>query len=211
MRDFTPVTALGRGGQVMVVNPTKIAANTVAEFIDLAKKNPGKISFGSGSSSSRMAGELLQQLAGIQLLHVPYKSNPLAINDLLGGQIDMMITDTATGMPQVKSGKLRALGVSTRKRSPLAPDVPTIEEAGVKGYEMSFWFAAYLPAKAPPAIVARLNQLLTRASKGPNVQSFYKTSGIDLFTTTPEELAKFQAEESTKWARIVKAAGIEPE
>src|SRR4029450_894752 len=117
----------------MVVN-LKIPAKTVQEFIALAKKEPGKYSFGSGSSSSRIAGELFQQMAGVQLLHVPYKSNPLAITDLLGGQIDMMITDTATGLPQVKAGKLRALGVSGKQRSPLAPDAATVDEERREGH-----------------------------------------------------------------------------
>jgi tripartite-type tricarboxylate transporter receptor subunit TctC len=148
--DYLPVTGLGKGGQIMIVAPS-VQAKSVAEFIALAKAQPGKISFGSGSSSSRVAGELFQQMAGVDLLHVPYKSNPLAINDLLGGQIQMMITDMATGLPQVKGGKVRALGVSTQKRSPLAPELPTIAEAGVPGYDMGFWFAAYVPANTPPA------------------------------------------------------------
>src|SRR5262245_40169364 len=148
----------------MIVNP-KVPANTVGEFVALAKKQPGKLTFGSGSSSSRIAGELLQQMAGIDILHVPYKSNPLAITDLLGGQIDMMITDTATGLPQVKGGKVRALGVTATKRSPLAPETPTIDEAGVKGYEMGYWFAAYVPAKTPPAAVAKLREMLIAATK----------------------------------------------
>ena len=211
VKDFTPVTALGRGGQVMVVEPEVARPRASQEFIDTAKKQPGKLTFGSGSSSSRVAGELFQQMAGVQLLHVPYKSNPLAINDLLGGQIDMMITDTATGLPQVKAGKLRALGMSSRKRSPLAPEVPTIDEAGVKGYEMTFWFAAYLPAGTPAPIVKRLQELLVDATKGPAAQNFYATTGIDAFTTTPDELAKFQAAESQKWGRVIKAAAIEPE
>ena len=130
----------------------------MSELIAFAKANPGKVSFGSGSSSSRIAGELFQQMAGVQLLHVPYKSNPQAVSDLLGGQISMMITDVATGLPQVKGGKLRALGVSSQNRIPLVPDVPTISEAGLKGYEMSFWFAAYVPAKTPPAVVQRLQR-----------------------------------------------------
>ncbi|VTU28891.1 Argininosuccinate lyase [Variovorax sp. PBS-H4] len=211
VKDFAPVAALGKGGQIMVVRPD-FPAKTVAEFVALAKKEPGKHSFGSGSSSSRMAGELLQQLADIKLLHVPYKSNPLAVTDLLGGQIDMMITDTATGLPQVKAGKLRALGVSGAKRSPLAPDVPTIAEAGVKGYEMGYWFAAYAPAKTPPAVVKRLNELLVKAAKSDAARTaFYEPTGTEVFTGTPEELAKFQAAESQKWGRIVKAAGIEAE
>jgi tripartite-type tricarboxylate transporter receptor subunit TctC len=210
VKDFAPVTLLGKGGQIMIVNP-KVEAKTVAEFVALAKKNPGKLTFGSGSSSSRIAGELLQQMAGIQILHVPYKSNPLAITDLLGGQIDMMITDTATGIPQVKAGKVRALGVTGLKRTPQAPDVPTIDESGVKGYEMGYWFAAYVPARTPPAVVKRLHDLLVAATASASAKSFYESTGVDPATSTPEELAKFQAAESQKWQRIVKAAGIVPE
>ncbi|WP_038211451.1 Bug family tripartite tricarboxylate transporter substrate binding protein [Xenophilus azovorans] len=211
VKDFAPLTGLGKGGQVMVVTPD-FPAKTVAEFIALAKKEPGKYSFGSGSSSSRMAGELLQQMADIKLLHVPYKSNTLAVTDLLGGQIHMMITDTATGLPQVKAGKLRALGMSGASRSPLAPEVPTIAEAGVKGYEMGYWFAAYAPAGTPPEVVGRLNELLSRAARSESARTaFYAPTGTEVFTTTPDELAKFQAGEAQKWGRIVKAAGIQPE
>lgn len=211
VKDYTPITALGKGGQIMVVNPA-FPAKSVAEFVALAKKNPGKYTFGSGSSSSRMAGELLQQLADIKLLHVPYKSNTLAVTDLLGSQIDMMITDAATGLPQVKAGKLRALGVSSAQRSPLAPQVPTIAEAGVKGYEMGYWFAAYAPASTSPAVISRLNELLVKAAKSEAARkAFYEPTGTEVFTTSPEELAKFQTGESQKWGRIVKAAGIEAE
>jgi tripartite-type tricarboxylate transporter receptor subunit TctC len=210
VKDFAPVTLLGKGGQIMIVNE-KVPAKSVAEFIALAKKQPGKLTFGSGSSSSRIAGELLQQMAGIDILHVPYKSNPLAVTDLLGGQIDMMITDTATGLPQVKAGKVRALGVTAKKRTPLAPDIPTIDEAGVKGYEMGYWFAAYVPAKTPPAVVKRLHDLLVNATKGPSAKTFYDSTGTEPVTSTPEELARFQAEESQKWGRIIKAANIQPE
>ncbi|HEY3180981.1 MAG TPA: tripartite tricarboxylate transporter substrate binding protein [Casimicrobiaceae bacterium] len=210
VKDFAPVTALGRGGQIMVVNPN-VPAKTAVEFIAYAKSKPGSVSFGSGSSSSRVAGELFQQMAGVELLHVPYKSNPLAINDLLGGQIQMMITDTATGLPQVKAGKLRALGVSGKQRSALAPDVPTIDEAGVKGYEMSYWFAAYLPAKTPAPVIAKLHELLVKAMEGASMKSFYASTGTDPFHGSPDELAKFQAAETAKWGKIIKAAGIMPE
>ncbi|MBX3660433.1 MAG: tripartite tricarboxylate transporter substrate binding protein [Ramlibacter sp.] len=211
VKDFAPLTGLGKGGQIMVVNPS-LPAKSVAEFIALARKEPGKYSFGSGSSSSRMAGELLQQMAGIKLLHVPYKSNPLAITDLLGGQINMMITDTATGLPQIKAGKLNALGFSGNKRSPLAPDVPTIAEAGVPGYEMGYWFAAYAPAGTPAPVVKRINELLVKAVRSESARTaFYAPTGTEPFTTSPEELARFQAGESQKWARIIKAAGIEAE
>ena len=210
VKDYTPITALGRGGQIMVVNP-QVPAKTVGEFIALARQQPGKLSFGSGSSSSRIAGELFQQMAHVELLHVPYKSNPLAITDLLGNQIQMMITDTATGLPQVKSGKLRALGVSGKVRSPLAPDVPTIDEAGVKGYEMSYWFAAYAPAGTPQPVVAKLNAMMVKAARSDSAAGFYKSTGTEVFTSTPAELAKFQSQESGKWGRIIKAANIQPE
>ena len=210
VKDFAPVTGLGKGGQIMIVN-LDLPAKSVAEFIALAKAKPGKISFGSGSSSSRVAGEMFQQMAGIELLHVPYKSNPLAINDLLGGQINMMITDMATGLPQVKGGKVRPLGVSTLARSPLTPELPTISEAGLKGYDMSFWFAAYVPANTPTATVNRLHDILVEASKGPAMQTYYSNTGTTPFVTSPAELGKFQVEESEKWKNIIKKAGIEPE
>lgn len=210
VKDFTPVTGLGKGGQVLVVS-SSAPYKTVAELLAFAKKNPGKLSFGSGSSSSRVAGEMLQQLAGVELLHVPYKSNPLAITDLLGGQINLMITDTATGIPQIKAGKLRALGYSTPKRSPMLPEVPTLEEAGVKGYDMGYWFAAYVPANTPPAVVTRLNELLAAATKSPAVKAFFENSGSEAWTSSSEELAKFQVSETQKWGNVIKAAGIEAE
>jgi tripartite-type tricarboxylate transporter receptor subunit TctC len=208
--DFTPVTALARGGQVMIVNP-RVPAKTVKEFIALAKRQPGKLTFGGGSSSSRVASELFQQMADIKLIHVPYKSNPMGVTDLVGGHIDMMITDVVTGLPQVEAGKVRALGVSSPKRLPNVPDLPTIDEAGLKGYELTFWFAAYLPAKASPAVAARLRELFINAGKAAPAQSFFKTTGIESWNTTSVELAKFQASESAKWAKVIKAAGIEPE
>jgi tripartite-type tricarboxylate transporter receptor subunit TctC len=208
--DFVPITGLGKGGQVLVVRPDA-PYKSVADLVAFAKKNPGKLTFGSGSSSSRVAGEMLKQLAGVDILHVPYKSNPMALTDVLGGQIDFMITDTATGAPQVKAGKLRALGVSTLKRIPLLPDVPTIDEAGVKGYDMSFWFAAYVPAGTPPAVVSRLNELLVAATRSTPARAYYESSGVEAWSTTSDELAKFQAADTVKWGKVVKAAGIEPE
>jgi len=210
VKDFAPLTGLGKGGQVLVVNAAS-PYKSVAELLAAAKKAPGKLSFGSGSSSSRVAGEMLKQLAGVDILHVPYKSNPLAITDLLGGQIDLMITDTATGVPQVKAGKLRALGYSTQKRSVQLPDVPTLDEAGVKGYDMGYWFAAYVPAGTPPAVVARLNELLVAAVRSAPAKAFFDASGSEAWSTTPDELARFQAAETQKWGRVIKAAGIEAE
>ena len=210
VKDFAPVTGLGKGGQVLVVNESAPWKN-VAELLAAAKKDPGKLTFGSGSSSSRVAGEMLKQMAGVDITHVPYKSNPLGITDLLGGQIDLMITDVSTGIPQIQAGKLRPLGYSTRKRSALLPDVPTIAEAGVPGYDMGYWFAAYVPHDTPPAVVARLSELLTKAVNSEATRKFFEGSGSEPWTTTPEELAKFQAAETEKWGKVIKAAGIEPE
>lgn len=210
VKDFAPVAGLGKGGQVMVVRADS-AYRTVADLVGAAKQQPGKLSFGSGSSSSRVAGEMLKQLSGTDILHVPYKSNPQAVTDLLGGQIDFMITDTATGLPQIRGGKLRALGFSTQKRSPLLPDVPTLDEAGVKGYDMGFWFAAYVPAGTPPAVVARLSELLTASVRSAQAKAFFDASGVEAWTATPDELARFQASETQKWGRVIKAAGIEAE
>ncbi|ALM83040.1 tripartite tricarboxylate transporter substrate binding protein [Bordetella sp. N] len=210
VKDYAPLTLLGKGAQIMVLRPDA-PYKDVQGFLAAARKNPGTLSFGSGSSSSRIAGELLQQMADVKLLHVPYKSNPLAVTDLLGGQITMMITDTATGLPQVQAGKLRALGVTTQQRSPLAPDVPTIAESGVPGYEMGYWFAAYAPANTPPAVVQKLHDLLVKATKGQAAEQFYKLTGTVAETSTPTELAAFQKSESKKWAEIIKQAGIQPE
>jgi tripartite-type tricarboxylate transporter receptor subunit TctC len=210
VKDFAPVTGLGKGGQVLVVR-AESPYKTVADVVAAAKQKPGKLSFGSGSSSSRVAGEMFKQLSSTDILHVPYKSNPNALTDLLGGQIDMMITDTATGVPQIKGGKLRALGVSTTKRIALLPDVPTIAEAGVKGYDMGYWFAAYVPANTPPPVVSRLRELLVNATKSPAAKAFFEGSGAEGWTTSSDELAKFQAAETQKWGKVIKAAGIEAE
>lgn len=210
VKDFEPVTALNKGSQILIVNKN-FPANNVKELIALAKKNPGKYTFGSGSASSRLAVELFQQMAGIQLLHVPYKSSPLAINDLIAGNIDLMIVDAPNSLAQMKANNVRGLAVSGSTRNPLAPELPTIAEAGVPGYEMSYWTAAWVPAKTPKVIVDKLNQLMIAASKLDPAQKFYTSTGSERYTTTPEGLAKFQALETNKWGSIIKEAKIEKE
>ena len=210
VKDFTPVTGLAKGSQILVVN-TRSPYQSVGALIAAARAAPEKITFGSGSASSRMAVEMFQQLADVRLLHVPYKSNPMAVTDLVGGQIDMMITDSATGLPQIQAGKLRALATSASRRAVALPDLPTIAEAGVKGYDMSYWFAVYAPAGTPRPIVERLRQATIAAIGEPAARNFYESTGSEVFTTTPEGLAKFQVEEANKWARIIRQAGIEPE
>jgi tripartite-type tricarboxylate transporter receptor subunit TctC len=210
VKDFEPVTALNKGSQILIVNKN-FPANSVKELIALAKKNPDKYTFGSGSSSSRLAVELFQQMAGIQLLHVPYKSSPLAINDLIAGNIDLMIVDAPNSLAQIKANNVRGLAVSGSSRNQLAPELPTIAEAGLPGYDMSYWTAAWVPAKTPKAIVDKLNQLMVAASKLDPAQKFYTSTGSERYTTTPDGLAKFQASETNKWGLIVKEAKIDKE
>lgn len=210
VKDFEPVVALSKGAQILVVN-NSLPVNSVADLVKLARSKPGKLTFGFGSSSSRVAGEMFKQLSGTYIVSIPYRSNPPAVTDLIGGQIDLMITDMATGLPQVKAGKLKALGVSSAQRTPLAPELPTIAEAGVKGYEMTFWFAAYVPAGTPPAVVAQLNDVLGRANRSATVSQFYASNGFQALTGTPQELAAFQKAESEKWRKIITAAGIPKE
>lgn len=210
VKDFAPVSGLGKGGQVLVVR-ADAPHTSVAALLAAARQAPGKLSFGSGSSSSRVAGELFQQMAGVELLHVPYKSNPLAITDLLGGQIDLMFADASTGVPQVQAGKLRALGVTPTRRMAVLPDVPTIDEAGVKGYDMGYWFGAYVPAGSPAVAVERLNAAFAKALATAPLQAFFAKSAGVPFPTSPAELAAFQAAETEKWGRVIRAAGIQAE
>lgn len=210
IRDFAPVGRLVQGYMLMVVNPA-VKAQNVGEFIALAKKDPGKFSFGSGSSSARVAVELFQHMSGTKLNYVPYKANPPAVMDLVSGQTDLMIVDMTTSLPQVKAGKLRALGVSSPRRSSLVPNVPTIAESGLPGYEANHWNALYAPAGTPPAVVTRLNELMRRAMATEPLHQFAEQNGMEVAVTSPEELGRFQLQELERWGRIIKDAGIQPE
>ena len=210
VKDFAPVGLLSRGQMLLLVRPDS-PYRTVADLTAAAKKAPGKLNFGSGSSSSQVASELLKQLAEVNMVNVPYKSNPLAITDLLGGQIDFMFADSSTALPQVQSGKLRALAASGSTRLKATPDVPTVAEAGVKDYDMTYWTAAYLPAGAPPAIVAQLNQAINKVMALPASKAFMDKASVELFLSTPEGLAKHQAAESKKWGQVIRAAGLQAE
>jgi tripartite-type tricarboxylate transporter receptor subunit TctC len=210
VKDFTPIALLAKGQMLLLVRPDA-PYKSLADLLAAAKKTPGKLNFGSGSSSSQVAGELLKQLAGVNVTNVPYKSNPQAITDLIGGQFDFMFADAPTAVPQVQGGKLRALAASGARRLAAAPDVPTVAEAGVKGYDMSYWFAVYGPAGLPAAVVQRLSEAFAKASESPEVKAFQaKTSGEVAFST-PEGLAQFQAADMKKWAQVIRAAGIEPQ
>ncbi len=209
-RDFIPLTGLGRGSQVMVVN-NELPVRNVADFIALAKANPGKYAFGSGGASARVAAESFAHMAGIKLLHVPYKGNPLALTDLMAGTIQLFFPDMTTALPLIESGKIRALAVTSKSRSIYLPGIPTLDESGLRGYEASYWFAAYAPAGTPADVVATLSRLLAEGVRSEEAAKFFKRVGMDPFPTTPEELRDFTRKETEYWRQAVKAAGIEPE
>src|SRR6202011_4361546 len=169
----------------LAVHPS-VPANNTRELIAHGKANPGRLTFGTGSSSARLAGEMLKTLAGFDMLHVPYKSNPLAIADLLGGQISLVFADLSTTLPQIRGGKVKGFGVSSAERSPLAPELPTMAEEGVAGYELTAWFAAFAPAKTPKAIVDKLNAAMNAALADKAVQDALLSAGIEPHTSTPD-------------------------
>jgi tripartite-type tricarboxylate transporter receptor subunit TctC len=208
--DFEPVGKLGDITLALAVHPS-VPANNTRELIVYGKANPGKLTFGSGSSSSRIAGEMLKTLAGFDMLHVPYKSNPLAVGDLLGGQISLVFADVSTTLPQIRAGKVKGFGVSSATRSPLAPDLPTMVEEGVAGYALTAWFAAFVPAKTDGAIVRRLNGAIADVLNDKAARDALLAAGIEPAGSTPDELRAYVVSETKKWADIVKAAGIQPE
>lgn len=209
-KDFDSVTMLGTIPMALVVHPS-VPAGNVKDLIAYAKANPGKLSFGSGSSSSRISVEMLKAMTGIDILHVPYKSNPQAVTDLLGGQLSLMIADVSTTLPQAAAGKVKALGVSTATPSVVAPGLATIASQGVPGYEITAWFAAWLPAKTDPAIANMLHKVMSEAVKDKEVAEKLLGAGIEPKTSSRKELSDFVVSETKKWAEVVKAAGIEPE
>ena len=208
--DFEPVGKLGDITLALAVHPS-VPANNTRELIAYGKANPGKLTFGSGSSSSRIAGEMLKTLAGFDMLHVPYKSNPLAVGDLLGGQISLVFADVSTTLPQIRAGKVKGFGVSSATRSPLAPDLPTMVEEGVAGYPLTAWFAAFVPAKTKGAIVRRLNGAIGDVLNDKASRDALLAAGIEPAGSTPDELRAYVVSETKKWADIVRAAGIQPE
>ena len=212
VRDFAPVAILMATPNIIVAHPAVPAAN-LKELIQLAKSKPGQISYASNGSgtSSHMAGELLNLEAGIRLAHIPYKGAGPAIIDVLGGHVQLLIGAVATSLPHVTSGRLRALAVSSLQRSGAAPTVPTVAESGLPGFEVSQWFAIYAPAKTPKEIVAKLNAEINRALNQPNVKNDFTRQGFEVDNRTPEQFAAYMKEETGKWTRLIKAAGIRAE
>lgn len=207
VKNFTPVCGLTLGAQIVMVK-NELPVKTVADFIALAKKEPGKLSFGSGNGSSRGGAELFRVMARIDLLGVPYKSQPQAVSDLLGGRIDIIFSDFTAGLPAVLDGRARGIAVTSDKPIPGLEQFPTVAST-VPGFEMWAWTAAYVPSGTPKPIVDKLNALIREAMKSESYLTLTKTTYGVPFPGTPEELAAFQASETKKWGEIVRVAGMQ--
>jgi tripartite-type tricarboxylate transporter receptor subunit TctC len=210
IKDFAPLCRIGSFTQLLLVNPG-IPVKSVGELIAYAKANPGKLSFASANASSIVAGETLKRAAGLDLLHVPYRSSPPAVQDVLGGRVSMLFTDMATGLPHHKSGALRGLATTRLQRSALVPDLPTLDEAGVKGFDMDSWAAFFLPANTPPEIVTRLNTELRKIIDDPEIKAQIAATGFEAFSSSTDELDSFVKAQLVKWTKMIKDAGIQPE
>jgi tripartite-type tricarboxylate transporter receptor subunit TctC len=208
--DFTPVTRVGSFTLMLVINPG-VPARTVKELIEYAKDHPGKLSFASANTSGIVAGETLKHWAEIDMLHVPYKSTPPAIQDVLAGRVSMMFADLTSGLPHVRSGALRALAVTRIKRSSLFPELPTLDETGVTGFDMDSWAGIVAPAHTPPAIVAQLNTELRKIIDSPDTKSALGRVGFEAFSSSPQEFGDFVKGQLGKWGKMVKDAAIQPE
>ena len=210
INDFEPVSRLGIAALVLSLN-SSVPANTVPEFIAYAKANPGKIAFGAGTGSARLASEMLKAKAGIDILSVPYKSNAQALTDLRGGQIQLLMGDIALMLPHIRSGAVKGLAVSSAQRSASMPELPTLREAGVPGYELVGFIAAFAPAKTPEPIVRKLNEEIGKILRDKTFVDGMTALGVDAAPTSPEGLRAWVVLETRKWAELARAAGIQPE
>ncbi len=211
VKSFAPVMQIGHLPNVLVVNPG-IPAKNVKELIAYGKANPGKLSYASSGNgaSSHLAGVLFNNLAGTDFAHIPYKGTGPALNDLLGGQVAMTFTDVLTALPHIKSGKLRALGVTSKERSQALPEVPTIAEQGIAGFDVSVFFGLVVPAGTPKDVVDKLNQGFADALKQPEVRKTLLAQGLEFApSTSPEQLGSFIQAEVVKWRGVVKSSGAE--
>ena len=209
LRDFAPVSLGVLVSNVLVLNPA-VPANSVQELLALARAKPGTLNYSSGSTGSlgHLAGELFANLATVKLVHIPYKGGGPAMTDLLGGQIQMSFSSPATAIQHVKAGRLKALGVTTTYRLTALPDLPTIAEAGLPGYDAKNWYVFVAPAQTPAARIAKLNQEISRALTSPDVKATLVAQGMDPSPGTPGELGSFLRAETVKWQTVIKAAGF---
>jgi tripartite-type tricarboxylate transporter receptor subunit TctC len=210
VKDFEPVTRVGSFTLMLVVNPN-LPVHSVKELIDYAKANPGKLSFASGNTAGVVGGKTLAHSAGLDMLHVPYKSSPPAIEDVIAGRVSMMISDFTVAMPHVAAGQVRALAVTRLKRSALFPDLPTMNESGLEGFELDAWAGLVAPAKTPQPIIHELNAALRKIIDSPETQAKFKNVGFQGFSSTPGEFGDFIKVQLGKWGTMIKDAGIQAE
>jgi tripartite-type tricarboxylate transporter receptor subunit TctC len=209
VKDFAPVAYAAGVPNIMEVNPKNVKATTVQEFIAEAKAAPRKFNFASSGNgtSIHLSGEMFKQMTGLDLVHVPYRGSALAVTDLVAGQVDLMFDNLPSSIEQVRAGNLRGIAVTSAKRTPALPDLPTIAESGVPGFEASSWFAIFAPAKTPKEIVDKLNAEVRKALEDPEVQKRFGEVGGEIRLYSPDELGAFVKGEFEKWAKVVKASG----
>jgi tripartite-type tricarboxylate transporter receptor subunit TctC len=208
VRDFAPVTMFVSGPQLLVVHPS-VPAKSVKDLIALARARPGEITYASAGIGTppHLAGELFKTLAHVNIVHVPYKGNGTAYIDLIGGHVSVMFPNVATATAHVRAGRLRALAVTTKVRTPAAPGLPTIAESGVPGYEVTSWYGLLAPAGTPAAIVSRLQREVAKVMRSPDISEKLTSQGLDIVGSTPDEFAALIKAEIVKWAKVVKASG----
>jgi tripartite-type tricarboxylate transporter receptor subunit TctC len=211
VNDLTGISLVATSGNVLIVNPS-LPAKIVTELVELAKSSPTPLFYGTAAygSSGHLAAELFKQLAGVKLDHVPYKGAAPAIADLFAGQIHMTFDNIPVALPHIRSGRLRALGVTSASRSPLLPDVPTIAEAGLPGYEMTARFGLTAPARTPADVIARLNTEVVRALQTPQLKERFTGLGFDTVGSSPEEFNRLVATEYLRLGKLIKEAGLKP-
>jgi tripartite-type tricarboxylate transporter receptor subunit TctC len=212
IKGFTPVAVLASGPNVLVVNPG-LPVQSVKELVTLAKQKPGQLQWASAGVGSfqHLGGELFKLTAGVDMLHVPFKGGGPAMIDVIGGHTQVMFSSLVQTTPHIKSGKLRALGTGGLKRNPVLPDVPTVDEAGVSGYEAVNWWGIVAPAGTPPAIVTKLHQAITAVQDSPDVQKQFSTEGAEVVKMSSAQFGEFMVKEMNKWERVVKEGGIKAE
>jgi tripartite-type tricarboxylate transporter receptor subunit TctC len=212
LRDFAPITQAASLPNVLVVHPS-LPVKSIAELIAYAKQRPGQLNFASAGigTSPQMSIELLKSMAGIDMVHIPYKGTAPGVVDLLAGQVKVMAPNLLTALPHIKSGKLRALAVTSSRRSQALPEVPTVAEAGLPGYDSTQWYGVLAPAGTPREIVTRLHDAIARALRDAEVGKRLAADGAEAVGSSPEEFAAFIKSESEKWARVATAAGIKAE
>jgi tripartite-type tricarboxylate transporter receptor subunit TctC len=211
-RDLLPVSMATSMANLLCVNPS-LPVKSLKELIALSKSRPGEVMYSSAGTGSadHMSTELLGYMAGLKIRHVPYKGGPQALNDVISGEIAFIITGLPVALPQANAGRVRALAVTTAARTRAAPNIPTVAEAGLPGYEQSLWNGLFAPAGTPPAVVARLGDELKRALQAPDVQQRFATLGIDVVGSSPAEFDRFFRAEVAKWAKVIKATGLQGE